>query len=115
MTVRIPLLAPAAVAVVLLAAPTAAGAAGSHWCRQGDPPIHASGRTSCALAGAIVDAYANARRPASGEWAGRVRDPGNGERHRIGCTRRGDAFTGTVRCRGERGSGIRAHFSAAPF
>jgi hypothetical protein len=115
MTVRIPLLAPAAVAVALLAAPAVGGASGSHWCRQGDPPILASARTSCALAGAIVDAYANARRPASGEWAGRVRDPGTGERHRICCTRRGDALSGTVRCRGERGSGIRARFSAAPF
>jgi hypothetical protein len=115
MTVRIPLLAPAALAVALLAAPALAGAAGSHWCRQGDPPIYASARTSCALAGAIVDAYANARRPASGEWAGRVRAFDSGERHRISCTRRGDAYTGTVRCRGERGSGIRARFSAAPF
>jgi hypothetical protein len=115
MTARISLLAPAAVVAALLAAPSMAGAAGSHWCRQGDPPILASAGTSCALAGAIVDAYANARRPASGEWAGRVRDPGTGERHRIGCTRRGSATSGTVRCRGERGSGIRARFSAAPF
>jgi hypothetical protein len=115
MPIRTTLLALMAVAVAL-AAPAMAGAAGSHSCREGDPPIEASARTSCPMAGAIVNAYANRRGPSSGgEWAGRVRSPVTGRRYWIACTRTGGRSSGTVRCRGEGRTGIWARFSSAPF
>jgi hypothetical protein len=54
------LAAPLALLVGASLAPTAAAnvpVGRDHWCRQGDPPIRASWRTSCSLAGGIVSAY----------------------------------------------------------
>jgi len=48
------------VAGLALAVTTAAQASSDHWCRQGDPPIHASSNTSCAFTGNVVNTWARA-------------------------------------------------------
>ena len=84
---KIVLLLSAAVALIA-AAPASADAA---TCRQGDPPITVSARTSCALAGGFVTAWMNRApygRPATRTY--RVYSP---------VTRRSYGITGTSRVR----------------
>jgi len=50
----------ATTALTAIAIPQTANAATTHRCTQGDPPIQASMRTSCAFAGQAVTTYANA-------------------------------------------------------
>ena len=65
---------------VFAGAPAAAGAA---TCRQGDPPIEVSARTSCELAGAFVTKWMNHApyRPVTRRF--RVYSPVSGEWYRI--------------------------------
>jgi hypothetical protein len=46
-----------ALAGSLAGAASAQASSGTHWCRQGDPPIQAGARTSCAFAGQVVSRY----------------------------------------------------------
>ena len=103
-------------ATTLLAIAPAMGAAassatGAHWCRQGDPPIYASARTGCALAGKIVTGYVTVCKQSRvcrmDVYLRRL------HRHdRIHCRRVGTHLSGTVSCRDTTASGIWARFSA---
>ena len=75
-----------AVAGIISPVATARSAAG-HWCKQGDPPIQASLRTSCPFAGRIVSVYARAGAP---KYMTRsVRSPVTHKSYRIVCSREG--------------------------
>jgi hypothetical protein len=66
--------------VAALAAATPASAS-THWCRQGDPPIQASARTSCALAGAALNRWMNGR--LDSRESARVYSPTTGRAYRL--------------------------------
>jgi hypothetical protein len=83
----------------------------AHWCRQGDPPIYASARTGCALAGRIVTDYVNTWQRS--RWCEmQVYSAVIGVPYQIVCHRRRDEAIGTVECHGGSISGIRGRFSA---
>jgi len=89
--------------------PTAsASAAGNHSCRQGDPPITASARTSCAFAGKIVTEWYN--NGCTTRCQGVIWSPVTKRNYGLSCSRRGGQYTGTVTCTGP--NGIYARFSA---
>jgi hypothetical protein len=95
--------------IMLIAA--SAQASGAHWCRQGDPPIYASARTSCPFAGNIVTDYVNVCHETR-HCHMRVASPVTHRRYRIICDRTGPRYTGSVRCAGARGTGIWTRFSS---
>ena len=64
-----------------------ARSAAGHWCKQGDPPIQASLRTSCPFAGRIVSVYARAGAPK--HMTRSVRSPVTHKSYRIVCARQG--------------------------
>lgn len=106
-----------AASVVALAAaglltPTAvAAASGPHWCRQGDPPLYASARTSCPLAGSIITDYVNVCHK-SRECRMMVGWPIARTRYAVTCRRTGPSDAGTVGCDAAVGSGVWARFSS---
>lgn len=108
---------PAATQLVILTAAAAivpaanAPASGPHWCRQGDPPLYASARTGCGLAGGIVTGYVNVCREAR-RCEMTVQAPRSRVRYRISCLRTGPRHTGTVHCAGRAGTGVWTRFSA---
>jgi hypothetical protein len=68
----------------------------THWCRQGDPPLQLSRRTSCGLAAALVDRLFNG--PVLGQGGVRtisVRSPVTRRSYELQLTRRGDYVTAT--------------------
>lgn len=96
---------------LLLIVSASAQASGSHWCRQGDPPILASARTSCPFAGNIINAYVNVcheRRFCST----RVYSPVTHKRYHITCRWTGSRTFGTVCCQGAPSTGIWTRFSS---
>jgi hypothetical protein len=101
----------AAAAAIALAAPATARTPGAHWCRQGDPPLYASARTGCALAGNVITDYVNVCR-ASRNCLIRVSSPGSRRRYRVTCHRTGGRYSGIVYCEAPAGTGIWAWFSA---
>ncbi len=70
-------------------AATADASTGTHWCRQGDPPIQASTITSCSFAGRFVNGYVYAGELRN--WGGRVYSPVTHKRYWITCRRTGPA------------------------
>jgi hypothetical protein len=91
--------------VLIAAAPASAGAA---TCRQGDPPITVSARTSCALAGGFVTAWMNRApddRPVTRTF--RVHSPVTGRCYPITGTSRGRAGYMLVTGRGPNGIWLR--------
>ena len=101
---KIVLFLSAAVALIA-AAPASADAA---TCRQGDPPITVSARTSCALAGGFVNAWMNRApwgRPATRTY--RVYSPVTRRSYRITGTSRGRAGYMLVTGRGPNGIWLR--------
>ncbi len=86
-------------------------ASGPHWCRQGDPPLYASERTGCGLAGKIVTDYVNVCRQ-SRRCQMTVQAPSSRSRYRISCLRTGSRHIGTVYCTGRAGTAVWARFSA---
>lgn len=88
--------------MVAAAFPSAASAR-NHWCRGGDPPIYASGRTSCGFAEGIASAWYSTC-GGQGTCVRRVRSPVTHRRYRITCY-----FGDLVTCSGV--NGIRASFS----
>lgn len=69
---------------------------GAHWCRAGDPPLHASRQTSCGLAAGVVNVLFNG--PALKAGPGRtisVRSPNTHKLVRIRLVRLGDHVTAT--------------------
>ncbi len=97
-----------AIAGAAMAGTTASADASTHSCTYGDPPITASGHTSCELAGNAVNEYANysycARRHTA--W---VYSPTTGKDYRLTFRRSGRTVTVT----GPRSIWFR--FSADPF
>ena len=87
----IPALTLAAIAVA--AAPASAGA---HSCGPGDPPLQASGRTSCAFAGAVLNRVYRGALPGRTRTIS-VRSPVTHQRYRVRLVRRGNYVTGTGR------------------
>jgi len=75
----------------LAASPTA-----THWCRAGDPPLHASAQTPCSLAAGLVNVLFNgpALSPGS-ERAMSVRSPVTHRLYRLQLSRRSDQVTAT--------------------
>src|SRR5436305_5006241 len=59
-----------------------------HWCRQGDPPLYASMRTTCGFAGKIITKYVNKCHEAR-RCRIHVHQPGERTRYRIACRRTG--------------------------
>jgi hypothetical protein len=102
------------IAIILglsLAGSASAQASGSHWCRHGDPPILASARTSCPLAGNIINAYVNVCNE-SRVCRARVYSPVTHRRYSITCRSTGSHIYGTVRCQGAASTGISTRFSS---
>lgn len=109
------LIATAALAIVLFSAwvGTAAASGGTHWCRQGDPPIFATKWTSCSFAGAVVTKYANRYPTQPKQVYFGVRSKTH-KLYRVGCRRDGAPnTTGTITCWGPRGTRIWMKFSAS--
>lgn len=100
-----------ALAAIAVAAPATARTSGAHWCRQGDPPLYASARTGCPLAGNVITDYVNVCRE-SRNCLMRVFSPGSRRRYRVTCHRTGRRYTGIVYCEAPAGTGIWARFSA---
>jgi hypothetical protein len=99
-------LIPLLIALGLMAA--APAAADARTCRQGDPPIEVSARTSCALAGRFVTKWMNHApyRPVTRSF--RVRCPVTGRMYRITGTSRQRPNHLLVTARGP--DGIRLRF-----
>jgi len=77
-----------ALALAGIVSPVATGrSAAGHWCRQGDPPVLASLRTSCRFAGRIVSVYAQAGAPK--HMSRFARSPVTHKTYRIVCSRQG--------------------------
>ena len=101
-----------ALAAVGLTTPAAvASASGAHWCTQGDPPLYASARTSCPLAGNIITAYVNVCHK-SRDCRMVVDSPIAQKRYAIACDRTGPSDAGTVSCRAPVGAGVWTRFSS---
>ena len=100
-----------AVAAAAIMPAATARASGAHWCRQGDPPIYASTRTSCRFAGNIVTDYVNVCRE-SRNCHVRVSSPVMHKRYWITCHRTGASYNRLVYCRGAPRTGIWTRFSA---
>lgn len=94
-----------------VAASTAHAAPAGHWCREGDPPLYASARTSCPLAGHIITDYVNVCRE-SAACAMPVDLAAAQKSYRITCTRTGPRYTGLVRCEAPGDSSIWTRFSS---
>ena len=77
---------------------------GDHWCRQGDPPILASQRTSCSFAGDLVTSYFRGGAPtfATGWLTSKVTH----KRYFVTCKRSGVK----THCFGRPGTGISIRF-----
>jgi hypothetical protein len=103
-------LAPTASAAPLVAVSAAAisafsaSARAAHWCRQGDPPIQASDRTSCVFAAVIINHYVWAGEPRY--FRGHLRSPVTHKRYWITCRRTGPSqiWLDRVRCTGPNGT-----------
>ncbi len=88
-------------------APSLASASSNHVCNAGDPPITASAKTSCPMAGNILNAYYNGRTTSVGFAGYRsawVKSPVTGQSYMILYKRRGHTVTATGH------NGIRATF-----
>lgn len=96
-----------ALAGTLIAAAPAQAA--GHWCRQGDPPLRAGTRTSCAFAGQVITDWVNG--DCVRRCTGRVYSRAARHTFYVSCTRHGGAY-GTVTCHGDPGHGIYVRFSA---
>jgi hypothetical protein len=98
----------------LLAALTPAASARppvGHWCRQGDPPLYASMRTTCGFAGKIITKYVNKCHEAP-RCHLHVHDSRTRRWYRIACRRTGSHVDGVVSCTGPRDTDIWTRFSA---
>jgi hypothetical protein len=73
-------------------------------CRQGDPPLTVSSRTSCAFAGRVVTRWMNEMGEPGLTWTGRVYSSTTRRTHRVNCWR--TSLRG-VRCSGANGISIR--------
>ena len=100
-----------AVAAISAAAPATARTSGAHWCRQGDPPLYASARTGCRLAGKVITAYVNVCHEFR-NCLMRVSSPNSRRRYRVACHRTGGRSSGVVYCEAPAGTGIWTRFSA---
>jgi hypothetical protein len=100
-----------AAAAIVVAAPATARTSGAHWCRQGDPPVYASARTGCPLAGNMITEYVNVCRESRNCVMG-VSSPNSRRRYRVSCHRTGGRYSGIVYCEAPAGTGIWARFSA---
>ena len=89
-----------------------AHASEEHSCRQGDPPIQASPRTSCSFAGTIVTDYVDVCHQARTCHMSVSSSPARRARDRIACRRFGARYTGVVLCTGPAGTGVWARFSS---
>lgn len=96
------------VTIALLGAAPAHAAKGDHWCRQGDPPIKASKRTSCPFAGNMVTGWANTGQQDYVKL--RVYSPTTKKKYPIECWI--IAKGAKIKCMGKPGTGIRAVFSS---
>jgi hypothetical protein len=85
----------AAAAIAYLATQADAKTLPSHWCRGGDPPIHASGYTSCPFAGNVLNAYYAAGLPRF--WTGSASSPVTHRTYGMLCTR-GRGWPSKVNC-----------------
>jgi hypothetical protein len=91
-----------AVTYVGMSAAASAGAyasTGWHWCKQGDPPIHASKHTSCGMAGNIVTRWVNLNGPLEDPFT--VKSPVTRKTYHIRCTLK--EYGGTANCKGAHG------------
>ena len=101
----------AATAATVTTAAASAQASAAHWCRQGDPPVYASARTSCSFAGTIITDYANVCRE-SRNCHMSVYSPTSRRRYRISCHRPGTRYSGRVYCKGGPHTSVSTQFSA---
>jgi hypothetical protein len=100
-------IAAALATVAIVATPAAASA---HSCGNGDPPIRASSRTSCALAERIVNrVYGGPLLRRGHRRTIHVRSPVTHGRYRIRLVRRGNHVTGT----GRRGIWVRFYYDGS--
>lgn len=100
-----------AVTAMAIGAPTSAHAPGVHWCRQGDPPLYASARTGCSLAGRVITDYVNICQE-SRNCQMRVSSWDSRRPYRVACHRRGSRHSGIVYCHAPAGTGIWVRFWA---
>jgi len=100
-----------AVAAITVAAPATARMSGTHWCRQGDPPLYASARTGRPLAGTMITEYVNVCRESRNCLIG-ASSPNSRGRYRVTCHRTGSRYSGIVYCGAPPGAGIWVRFSA---
>jgi hypothetical protein len=93
----------AAIAALSLIAVAPAAAGGNHWCRQGDPPILASARTSCSFAGTAYTDWV--QQGTKRYWRGYSTSPITHRRYLITCRRTShrDWSSNTVTCTGING------------
>ncbi|MGZ6285273.1 MAG: hypothetical protein ACXWQ5_18505 [Ktedonobacterales bacterium] len=103
------LISAAVVAFALMAAGPAP-ASGTHWCRQGDPQILASAKTSCQFAGNAVNRY---YRSARGRHYFRawVSSPVTHKSYLLTYRRGGDRFSGDVTATGVGGIWLRFNWA----
>jgi phosphate-selective porin len=101
----------AAAVAVAVTTPATAGTTGAHWCRQGDPPLYASARTECRLAGKVITDYVNVCRE-SRSCVVRVASSDSRRAYRVTCHRAGRRYSGVVSCTAPPASGIWVRFSA---
>jgi hypothetical protein len=99
------------IGIAALAALTAAGGARAdqltHWCRGGDPPLHASSRTTCDVAIALVNRLFNSQQMSAGtSRTVSVRPPATSRSYQLQLVRRGDYVVAT----GTNGIWIRFYY-----
>ena len=88
----------AAVAASILVLAVAGTASAATTCRQGDPPIKVSARTSCDFAGSIVTKYLNSSRAynrSSDRWSTSVYSATTGRSYWVTITRSGHRTVAT--------------------
>jgi hypothetical protein len=97
--------------VAAAVAVTAPPASAAHTCRQGDPPLRVSDRTSCWFAGNVVTRWANDGAQENREWHGDVRSPVTKRSYRMVCTLTAEGeYEWRVSCHGPRASGVWVRF-----
>jgi hypothetical protein len=100
-----------AAAAIAVAAPATARTSGAHWCRDGDPPLYASARTGCPLAGSMITEYVNICRESRNCLIG-ASSANSRRRYWVTCHRTGSRYSGIVYCEAPPGAGIWVRFSA---
>jgi hypothetical protein len=110
-TTRRPLILAAVISIAVFTALAAAGGARAdqltHWCRGGDPPLHASSHTTCDVAIALVNHLFNGPQLAAGNSRTiSVRPPATNRSYSLQLVRRGDYVVAT----GTEGIWIRFYY-----